>query len=311
MLDSSSNILLIRGGALGDFILTLPLLHTLRRFFPMACIELMTNPLFIPLASKYINKGKDIDKIGMWNFFSNDGELLCEFKDYFRCFDLIILLRPDKEGLFRGNIRRAGVKNIIYHHPIPPNNSKHISAHLIDSLLTLGITSDDYIPEIEFADEEMQFAKEFLSPFRTEGMVAIHPGSGGDKKNWMVEEFAGVANILSENGMKVILISGAADKKQKEKFLNLCNFNPVVAENISLMKLAAIFKNCDFYIGNDSGVTHLSALTGINTIAIFGPTDPAVWCPLGKKITVIHKHCLSDLNAEEVLFHLPLQEKET
>ncbi|MBI3813172.1 MAG: glycosyltransferase family 9 protein [Nitrospinae bacterium] len=336
------NILVIRGGALGDFILTLPALYALRKSFPAAHIELMANPSFLPLSRKYIDRGEGIDKNGIWNFFTENGELPEELKNYFHSFKLIILLRPDKEGCFRENLKSSGVQKIVYHNPASPClkhtgtriNNKHFSIQIMDSLSPLGVTAmrghppnnrivargfiprfqptikvgatytaNGYKPEIDFTDEDIKFAEEFL-PSCERGIVAIHPGSGSEKKNWMVERFAEVAKILSKKGFKIILISGPADKNTKKRFLKLTDFTPVLAENLSIMKLASVIKRCDYYIGNDSGVTHLSALTGVKTIALYGPTDPAVWSPIGKKVTVIKRDCLENVSVKDVLLHL-------
>jgi ADP-heptose:LPS heptosyltransferase len=61
----------------------------------------------------------------------------------------------------------------------------------------------------------------------------------------------------------------------------------VTAHNLQLRLLAAVLSKCGAYVGNDSGVTHLAAATGIPTLAIFGPTDPAVWAPLGRNVKVV------------------------
>jgi heptosyltransferase-2 len=300
-----SKILIIRGGALGDFILTIPLLHSLRKSFLESHIELMANTSFAPLTRGYINNWESIEKNGIWNYFCENKELPFELSDYFSKFDLIVLLRPDKEGVFKKNLERSGVRNIIYKDPASVPDEIHFSRYLIDSLLPLGITANGYKPNINFIDEELRFAEGFFENNElAEDVVAIHPGSGSEKKNWMAERFAGVANILSKKGMKVILISGPADEKEKENFLNKVNFKPIIAENIPLMKLAAILKRCAFYIGNDSGITHLSALTGVNTFAIYAPTNPATWRPLGENITVIKKESLIDIKVEDVLSYL-------
>lgn len=292
---------------MGDFILTIPVLYSLRKSLPKTHIELMANPSFIPLARDLINKGESIEKNGIWNYFCEKEELSPELKNYFGGFSLIILLRPDREGFFRKNLERSGVKNIIYKDPASVPDNIHISRYLIDSLLPLGITANGYKPNINFTNGELKYAEEFfIKNGLTESVAAIHPGSGSKKKNWMIERFAEVANILSEKGIKIILISGPADEKQKEGFLDLVNYNPVIAENLPLMKLSAVLKRCKFYIGNDSGITHLSALTGVNTFAIYGHTDPAVWSPSCKNVTVITKDCLNNLTVNDLLPHLPL-----
>ncbi|MBI4379512.1 MAG: glycosyltransferase family 9 protein [Nitrospinae bacterium] len=305
-MERVNRILIIRGGALGDFLLTLPTLNVLRSSFPNAYIELMSHSSFLPLARRYINRGESIDKDGLWNFYIGDGELSTQLKNYFRNFDLIILFVSDEEGYFRENLTRSGVKNIIHHQPVPIDNNGHFSRYLMDSLLPLNLPANGYIPELSFMDEEIQFAEEFFKFNNlSKKVLAIHPGSGSEKKNWKVERFAKVADMLSKRGFKTILISGPADEKTKERFLDLSDFTPVLAENLLFMKLAAIFNKCSCYIGNDSGITHLSAITGITTIAIYGATDPVFWGPIGRNAIVIKKESLEDIGVEDVLAYIP------
>ncbi len=58
-----------------------------------------------------------------------------------------------------------------------------------------------------------------------------------------------------------------------------------------LLEVAQHLRQCQRYLGNDSGITHLAAMLGIPTIALFGPSDPAVWRPIGPDVEVIHVKC--------------------
>jgi ADP-heptose:LPS heptosyltransferase len=59
---------------------------------------------------------------------------------------------------------------------------------------------------------------------------------------------------------------------------------------LELPLLAAILSQCHLFIGNDSGITHLAAALGVPTIALFGPTDPYVWGPRGKKVFIAREN---------------------
>ena len=59
-------------------------------------------------------------------------------------------------------------------------------------------------------------------------------------------------------------------------------------DNLPLDELAAILKQCDLYVGNDSGITHLAAAVGTPVVALFGPTDHQVWAPRGKSVSILH-----------------------
>ena len=68
-----------------------------------------------------------------------------------------------------------------------------------------------------------------------------------------------------------------------------------------LLHVAHCLQQCSCYIGNDSGITHLAAMLGVPTVALFGPTEPANWRPIGSTVTIIQKHPLQTLPVEPVL----------
>ena len=62
---------------------------------------------------------------------------------------------------------------------------------------------------------------------------------------------------------------------------------PILAKGLTLLQLASVMERCQFFIGNDSGISHLAAAIGLPTVAIFGPTDEKVWSPRGEKTFVV------------------------
>ena len=78
--------------------------------------------------------------------------------------------------------------------------------------------------------------------------------------------------------------------------------SPLVAQGLSVSALAALLARCDAYIGADTGPTHLAGLLGLPTIALFGPTNPAIWAPLGQRVTALQapQGELAQLSAETV-----------
>jgi ADP-heptose:LPS heptosyltransferase len=97
----------------------------------------------------------------------------------------------------------------------------------------------------------------------------------------------------------------------------LLSTQPPVLRDLSLSLLVGVLAQTDLYIGNDSGVTHLAAIVGVRTVAVFGPTDPSRWAPSGSHVTILRgascvcptwdavktchgKPCL-DLDVEETL----------
>jgi ADP-heptose:LPS heptosyltransferase len=71
--------------------------------------------------------------------------------------------------------------------------------------------------------------------------------------------------------------------------------------NAPLLEVAARLKNCSTYLGNDSGVTHLAAMLGVPTIALFGPSNPHMWRPVGPWVQVLYNPELENILVEVVL----------
>lgn len=106
--------------------------------------------------------------------------------------------------------------------------------------------------------------------------VAIHPGSSTSTayKRWFPERFGEVADALIERGHRVIFTWGPGERDTLEAILRDMKWPAAIApETPSLQHLAAIFRRCDLFIGNDTGPLHVAALSGIPVVGVFGPTD--------------------------------------
>src|SRR5215216_560067 len=108
-------ILVIRGGAIGDFILTLPALRTLRQAYPNARIEILVYRHIAALAENrfYAQAVRSIEYGPLSGFFAKNSELPAELADYFASFDLIISYLYDPDRIFESNLRRCGVENLL------------------------------------------------------------------------------------------------------------------------------------------------------------------------------------------------------
>jgi heptosyltransferase-3 len=107
--------------------------------------------------------------------------------------------------------------------------------------------------------------------------IIVHPGSGSTKKNWPF--FDELMRRLPESRL--------------------------LPQNLSLTDLSQFLRTVRAFVGNDSGITHLSAYLGCPTIALFGPTDSRVWGPIGHRSRIIWKSKLEDISIDEVLTALP------
>jgi hypothetical protein len=141
--------------------------------------------------------------------------------------------------------------------------------HAADFYLTQAGGSPPAFPRIECPRGGGDFA-------------VIHPFSGSAKKNWPLERYREVARRLP---YEVKWCAGP-----EEELEGATRFD-------DLYELARWLARARLYIGNDSGITHLAAAVGTPTIALFVATDPAVWAPRGRTVSVL----AGDISVEEVL----------
>ncbi len=126
---------------------------------------------------------------------------------------------------------------------------------------------------------------------QTMPLIALHAGSGGKRKCWPLENYLELMQVLEQEfNPFFIIFSGPAEgpvmKNAFERFAGERK-NCLHACDKQLIAVAALFSQCHLYVGNDSGITHLSAAVGCSVIAIFGPTDPLLWKPQGSKVHII------------------------
>ena len=130
----------------------------------------------------------------------------------------------------------------------------------------------------------------------SERLVVIHPGSGGLHKCWHLDNFLAVAKELISRGIEVIFLLGPAELERFSK-ANLKKINSVAGclTDLSLTQVLGLLGCADWYLGNDSGITHLAAALGVRTLAVFGPTpdydirgqaNPELYKPIGPAVTV-------------------------
>ena len=288
--------LIIRVGALGDFIQTLPAIGTIRRHFPDAIIELLGYPTLMELAHGryYADNISSFDQAGVSHLFSPDPSLPEALANYLRKFDVILSYVGGADRIFTQNLKRVNAKRVITQNSLPNHCQKvHVVDHLLRAVLELGLKPWSSMPKIYLTEEDRRFAELFLSEHGIhvgdDFVVAIHPGSGGRQKCWPTEKFAEVIRLLSRDASsRILLIEGPADVDSVKKLLPIVSGLKLLRlANLSLVQLTSILEKCHAFIGNDSGITHLAAAVGTKTLAIFGPTDPDVWGPRGENVRIV------------------------
>jgi len=140
-------------------------------------------------------------------------------------------------------------------------------------------------------------------------LIAIHPGSGSESKNWPLPRFVEVAGrLLGQNpDRRLLLVGGEADAERLTNLrAALPNDRLEIAENLPLTALAKELRNCAAFIGHDSGISHLAAAVDTPSLLLYGPTDPAIWAPQNPRVRVLRAATLrmEDIDPPAVIMSL-------
>ena len=297
---------MIRGGAIGDFILTLPALRALREAYPRAHLEILGYKHIVALAEHrgYAQAVRSIEYGPLSSFFARNSELPSDLANYFASFDLILSFLYDPDRIFETNLRRCGVEDLILG-PGKLATSEHAAVQLARPLAELRIETHDFAAKIFLSRQDRQVATEFLRDC-ARPIVALHPGSGSEQKNWRLENWVQLGGALLEADSfrgSLIVVSGESDEpaiaELKAIWKNTARLR--FAKNLPLPHLAALLERTIF-IGHDSGISHLAAAAGANCILLFGPTDPQIWAPRRENVKIIRPSSgrVADVDVTEV-----------
>ena len=277
-----NRILVIRGGAIGDFVLTLPAIKLLRDRFPDAHLEILGYKHIAVLAEKrfYADAVRSIESASLARFFAKNSELPAELVDYFGSFDLIVSYLYDPDGIFETNVRKFGGGEFVPG-PSKLDNSEPAASQLARPLAELGLSLTNPAARLFPTDDD----RTAITHLR--GSVALHPGSGSETKNWPIENWIALGNALLANGRDLLIIAGEADAARTRQLKAVWEDKPVrFAEHLPLPHLAALFEG-GIFIGHDSGISHIAAAAGARCFLLYGWTDPAIWAPANENVRVI------------------------
>jgi ADP-heptose:LPS heptosyltransferase len=276
-------ILVARGGALGDFILTLPVLAALRRRFPEHELHILGYPAIASLAvaGGLADGVTSLESPALAGFFARDAVLPAQMTKYFAGFELIVSYICDPEQIFQGHVSRCGAARFIAGPHRPDESLKlHAAEALLRPLEALGVRGADPRPRLVLPGAVQP-------PKRAR--LAIHPGSGGEQKNWPESKWAAFLPLLAEESQwDFLLIAGEAEGARAGRLASVLPSSRLdLAQNLPLVELAQRMRACRAYIGHDSGVTHLAAALDLPGLVLWGPSSEAVWRPLSGTLRLL------------------------
>lgn len=265
-------VLVIRGGAIGDFILTLPVMRLLRDMIPNCHLEVMGYLSIATLAQAagLADSVRSLDHRTMAALFAKNAPIDEALSEHLKSFNLIVSYLFDPDGHFRASMERIGVKTLIEcSHRVQPDQG-HASRQLAKPLEKLAMfLEDSHLQTAHFERREV-----------IPGRIAIHVGSGSEKKNWPLERWLALADDFPDH--EVIFVTGEAEQERGMLIENRPSWH-----SLPLPELANRLSTCAAFFGHDSGISHLAAACGVPSLLLFGPTDPAVWAPPQPWVTIL------------------------
>jgi ADP-heptose:LPS heptosyltransferase len=296
-------IVVFRPGALGDTLLALPALAALRRAFAGCWLCAIGNAPALALAREagLIDEALPFDDLRWADLFSAAGMRSAEARQTLAGARLAVLWLRDSDGLAARNLRALGIPQVVSAPGRPPEGARiHAADYLLGTLAPLlgdePASMPAAMPLLEPSAAARAWAEEEWTRrgLGDAPVLLLHPGSGGRAKCWPPERFAELAGRFMANGWRALVIEGPADASAAAALLaSLAAPRAELLAGLTLPQLAALLAHSQrggpaaLYVGNDSGVSHLSALLGVPTLALFGPTAPAIWAPRGPRARVV------------------------
>ena len=281
--DKISRILVIRIDRIGDLILSLPLIDSLRAAYPAAKIDILVRPYLLGLAGMI----KSID-----NFIAYNGAFDALLRMPDRKYDVVIdMLRdykiePALVSLFsKAPVRigfKGGFREVLFNRPVDQfeGSGKSMVDLGLELLKPLNVPASVTIPRLDAGNRP---AKERLT-------IAIHPGGHYESQRWPPARFALlVRKILERYGAKVVIIGGPDDRETAGRIIRAVDNSNVKAVFPAMKDLAHLLSSSGLLVCNNSGPLHLAAALGVPTVSMMGPTDPVLWWPNGDNQIVVRK----------------------
>jgi heptosyltransferase-3 len=293
-------ILVIRGGAIGDFILTLPALAALRQQFPAAHLEVLGYPHIVQLAEAggLVNRVQAIEARGLASFFARGGDLPEDLRDYFSEFNIIISYLYDPDGIFQENVQRCSPGQFIVGPHRPDESARtHATRVFLQPLERLAIFDADAVPRLALVPR----------PSTCDPVLALHSGSGSERKNWPEQKWAElIAQVLATTSVNLLLVGGEAEGERLQKLVAaLPPTRVTVARNLPLAELARRLQGCVGFVGHDSGITHLAAALGLPCVVLWAHTVEEIWRPQGERVQILRETAgLHNLGVARVMAEL-------
>jgi len=300
--------IILQPGAIGDCILTLPLVEAMKDCLGLGVVDILGHTEYIGIfpGRTCVDGVRCIDSAELHRLFAKTDTfdltdrdpLINTFADY--SWVATFMGEPDSD--FEQNlIFTVNCNNSAEIITLPMIPSKELSEHITDFYIQQFTLQSDLFLEppvvqkdkslIKASKGDINRGKELLKETGIdsyEKLAIIQPGSGGSHKCCHLDNFLAVAAELVSKDINVIFLLGPAESERfSDGAIKKMSAVAKCLMDLSLTDVLGLLSCADIFLGNDSGITHLAAAMGVETIAVFGPTNPDVYRPIGPAVTII------------------------
>ncbi len=318
-LKRGDRILISRTDRLGDLILALPLMETIKIRYPENPLDILTSDYAAPILknTKYIDKVVTVNNDRLKKEKEYQTELLQRIKE--SNYHTALVLFPDK--LISRLLYEAGIPyrigtgrrfhSIYFNYHIFHSrkaNRKHESEYNLDFLRFFRQGVLFKIPRLDLKNRELDEARKLLTLDRIkDDFLILHPGSGGSARQWPLELFIELYDLLTKKGLAV-LMTGSDDEglRIRQAAENYGIKVNLFAGKTDLLTLAALLSLAGVVVANSTGPLHLAAAVGTKVIGIY-PSEhamsPVRWGPLGEGHLIVQPYkgsAIETITVEEV-----------
>ena len=293
---AGSRILVIKLGALGDFILSFAAFSAIRRYHPQARITLLTVPEFAELAKK----SRWFDEIWtegspQWWRLGDLQRLVRRLRNtgFGRVYDLEGSRRTSHYRelvmTFRGkSVEWIGARG---------SAGQHIIERQLEQLNQAGIAN---VPPPDLSWLTAGYAGRFGLK---DGFILMAPGGSGGEAGirWPTKRYGELARRVAIEGRRPVLIGGKAEASSNSLIAAATPEAMDLTGKLSLFDVAALATRASVAIGDDTGSMHLIAASGCPSVVMFSrASDPARTAPRGRYVVIVREQNLADLPLTEV-----------
>lgn len=318
------NILVIDFGQLGDVVLSLPALRSIRERFPRAQITIAVGKpgAEVIKLSGYANDTLVVDRVALRDGFKPLSllrvfELVKNVRR--RKFDFVIDLHSLSETNLLGFLSGAPKRLFSRRHgrsldylanfqPRPPAEAESSDRHLVDRyldvLIPLGVKKADRIPHLKTRKTDNDSVEQILTKAKVPPgapLVGLFPGAGHPGRRWPLEKFADLADYLIRNDeVRVLVFAGPEEHALVQEMRNVFPPNTLILDRLTIPQLAAALARLAVFVSNDTGPMHIAVAVGTPVVALLDRPTPNSFVPIEDHHRVMYGQTIKEITTDEV-----------